>query len=139
MGNAWFVSPLTRDFVHQWPANRIEGAIPDADGIAPTPTQVFAAVATFPEYRVISKRRDRGAKGESIDISMRHDDGSCGVSISLLGARGDDRPVEVFAFDYYKERDELVKIVATLAESCGPLVLWHDGGDDNAVVVAPAR
>src|SRR3954470_11869895 len=43
-----------------------------------------------------------------------------------------------FVFEYYRGTDELVRLVPRLAESCGPLVLWHDRGGERSVLFTQA-
>jgi hypothetical protein len=47
----------------------------------------------------------------------------------------DDRPVGVFSFEYYRETEELVRLVDKLAELCGPLFLYDDSGREKPIVV----
>jgi hypothetical protein len=101
---------------------------------APTPEQVFTALESFPEYRVAVRRRDRKEKGTSVYLDLRRADGSYAIEINLLRVVADNQPAGTFVFAYYRETEELVRLVAKLAESCGPLVLWHDGGERSVIV-----
>ncbi len=123
MGNKWFVSSAAADTTTK---------------ILPSPDQVLAAVGCFPEYRVSIRRRDRKEKGQAVYIELRREDGSAAVDIHLLRVSADDRPVGVFVFDYFRGTDELVRLVTKLAESCGPLVLWDESGEAEAILVTPA-
>jgi hypothetical protein len=140
VGNAWHVFPLTPDLARN--LAEVEGVPPPsatAAGTAPTPNQVFAALGPFPEYRVIVRRWDRKEKekGQFVYIKLLRADGPYAITINLLGA-GDDRPAGAFAFEYYRETEDLVRFVSRLPDSCGPLVLYHDGGE-APVVIAPSN
>jgi hypothetical protein len=127
---------LARDLAE---ADGVPASAPPAAGAAPTPNQVFAALASLPEYRVIVRRRDRKAKekGQFVYIKLLRADGSFAIAINLLGVTADHRPAGAFAFEYYREPEELLRIVSGIADLCGPLVLYHDGGE-APVVVDPA-
>ena len=140
MGNAWHVFPFTPDLARE--LAELEGVLassPPAAGAVPTPNQVLAALASFPEYRVIVRRWDRKEKqkGQFVYIKLLRADGSFAIAINLLGVSADDRPAGAFAFEYYQETEELVRIVARLADLCGPLVLSHDSGCEKSIVIAP--
>jgi hypothetical protein len=117
----------------------VEASSPPAAGALPTPNQVFAALASFPEYRVIVRRWDRKEKekGQFVYIKLLRGDGSYAIAINLLGVTADHRPAGAFAFEYYQETEELVRIVSRLADLCGPLVLHHDSGCEKPIVIAP--
>jgi hypothetical protein len=139
VGNAWFVFPLTDEWVEPL---RAEGAavLPAApSSVAPTPNQVLQVVQSFPEYQVRVRRRDRKEKGQAVYIELRRGDGTYAVDIHLLGVRSDEQPVGTFVFEYYRETEELVRLVSPLAERCGPLVLYHDSGCEKSVIVAPGE
>ena len=136
VGNAWYVSPLTAENAK----GLLVGEVAQVDAspsIRPTPNQVFAALDSFPEYRISVRRRDRKEKGQAVYIELRREDGSCAVDIHLLRVSEDDEPVGVFVFDYYRERDELVSLVSKMSEVCGPLVLWQDGEERSGLVSQP--
>jgi hypothetical protein len=137
VGNAWFVSPLSDEWTD--PANPLGVTAPPGSrpGTAPSPEQVLAALESFPQYRVGVRRRDRKEKGQAVYVELRREDGSHAIDIHLLRVAADDRPAGVFVFDYYRGTDELVRLVAKLAEVCGPLVLWHDSGGEPSVLVTP--
>jgi hypothetical protein len=137
MGNAWHVSPLTAEQAQELDREGV-AVLPDAGpSAAPSPAQVLAAVAAFPEYTARVRRRDRKDKGQAVTVELRRADGSYAVEIRLLRVTADDQPAGVFVFEYYKGTDELVRLVAKLAEACGPLVLWHDSGGERSVLVTP--
>jgi hypothetical protein len=137
MGNAWYVSPLNAEQARDLEREGVP--IPQGLGpsTAPSPEQVFAALGSFPEYRVNVRRRDRKDKGQAVYVELRRADGSHAVDIHLLRVAADDQPAGVFLFDYYRGTDELVRLVAELAAACGPLVLWHDSGGERSVLVTP--
>jgi hypothetical protein len=134
MGAAWFVSPLNVEFAAYLDDNGVAHPPPDANAAGPSPRRVFEALAAFPEYtqRVRRRERPRG-KGQVIDIELRRADGSYAIEINLLRVTDDDRPA-LFCFAYYRETEELVRIVRRLAATCGPLVLWHDSGEEPILV-----
>ncbi|HEV3083787.1 MAG TPA: hypothetical protein VGY66_28655 [Gemmataceae bacterium] len=137
MGNAWYVLPLTIDLARH--LAQVEGVPAPSDpaaSTAPTPNQVLAALESFPEYRVTVHRWDRKRKedGQAIYIKVKRADGSSAITFDLLGIIADDQPAGTFAFNYYQETKELVRLASKLAESCGPLALCHDGGETSVVV-----
>lgn len=137
MGYAWYVSPLTEEWTD--PANplrvaALEGSRP---GTAPSPAQVFAALEAFPQYRASVRRRDGRPTGQAVSVELRRADDSYAIVIQLLRVTADDQPAGVFVFEYYQGTDELVRLVAKLAEVCGPLVLWHDSGGERSILVMP--
>jgi hypothetical protein len=140
MGNAWHVLPLTTDEAQY--LEKVE-VVPVPSGPAvssvPTPNQVFAALASFPEYRVAVRRWDHKEKGQFVYIKLLQEDGSIAIIFNLLGVTADDQPAGTFAFEYYRETEELIRLVAKLANVCGPLVLWHDGGCERSIVVSPGQ
>jgi hypothetical protein len=99
---------------------------------------VLAVIETLQEYRVNVRRWDRGEKGQGVDIGLRQAEGSYAIDIHLLRITTDDQPAGVFVFHYFRETDELVRLVTKLAEMCGPLVLWHDSGCEPSVLVTQA-
>ena|ERR1700677_1987007 len=111
-----------------------------AEAANPTPQQVFSALEAFPDYRVTVRRRTRKPPGkeeqQSIDLDLRLEDGSFAMEINLLRVTGDDQPA-VCVFSHNRTTEELVRIVAKLAEMCGPLILWHDAGETPVVVYPP--
>ena len=135
MGNAWYVSP----FDHSWanPQNALGVGAPPGTrpGAAPSPDQVVAALAAFPEYHISVRQRERKGKGLAVQIEARRADGSYAIEIQLLRVTATDQPAGVFVFDYYHGTDELVRLVAELAAACGPLVLWHDSGGEPSILV----
>jgi hypothetical protein len=138
MGNYWHVYPLTADEAE---CLRGEGvAVPPdcAFGTAPTPDQVFAALRLFPEYRVRVRRENRKKKemGQDVVVELTREDGSYAIRIRLIRVQSDDRPAGVFYFEYYRETEELVRLVAKLAEVCGPLFLYDDSGCEKPIVVS---
>jgi hypothetical protein len=138
VGNAWYVHPLTAD-VGEW-LQREGFSLPRdrAPSTAPSPEQVFAALRLFPEYHVRVRREDRNKKemGQDVVFELTREDGSHAISIRLLGVSSDDRPAGVFVFDYYRGTEELVRLVARLAELCGPLFLYDDSGCEKPIVVS---
>jgi hypothetical protein len=138
MGNSWYISPLNAE--HARHLRDAEGlAVPAGlgEGAAPTPNQVFALLPLFPEYEVRVRRRDRGERGEAVSIELRTKDGGYAIDINLLGVRGDDAPASTFVFDYYRGTEELIRLATPLAAVCGPLVLWHDGGERSEIIAPP--
>jgi hypothetical protein len=101
---------------------------------APTPNQVLAALRSFPEYCVAVRRWDRKEKGQFVYIKVSRADGPYAMIINLLGVTADDQPVGTFGFEYYQETEELVAVVSRLADSCGPFLLYHDGGEPPVVI-----
>ena len=141
MGNYWHVYPLNAE---EAGLLKSEGVSVPADldpGKAPTPDQVFAALRLFPEYRVIVRREDRKKKekGQDVVLTLAREDGSDAVRIRLLGVHSDDRPVGMFYFEYYRETEELVRLVEKLAEVCGPQVLYHDSGCEGPILLNPGK
>jgi len=110
--------------------------------VDPTPQQVFDALEAFPEYRVTVKRHTRKPPGKeerkSIDLNLRLEDGTYVMEINLLRVTGDDQPATC-VFSHNRTTEELVRIVAKLAEVCGPLILWHDSGETPVVVYPPGH
>jgi hypothetical protein len=137
VGNAWFVFPLNDDLRGVLGRDGVVVRPGTPDGVLPSPNQVFAVLESFPEYTVKTRRRDRGDKGEAVYIELHRSDGSYAIAVHLLGVRSDREPAGVFVFDYYRETEELVRIVSRLAALCGPLVLYHDSGGEPSVLVAP--
>jgi hypothetical protein len=137
MGNNWYVSPVTPETLVGLPGLPTGDmlSLSSAPSIGPTLNQVLAALKYFPECQINVRRRDRKDKGQSVYIELRRNDGSYAVDIHLLQVKADDQPAGVFYFDYYRETDELVRLVSKLAEVCGPLVLWHDSGGEYPVLV----
>ena len=141
MGNAWYVHPLNAD-VAEWLQGQGVSVPPDsAPSTVPTPDQVFAALRLFPEYRVRVRREDRKKKemGQDVVVELRREDGSYAIGIRLLGVSSDDRPAGVFVFEYSRGTEELVRLVAKLAEHCGPLFLYDDSGCDGPILVTPTK
>ena len=141
MGNYWHVYPLKADDA-EWLQGEGVSVPPDsAPSTAPTPDQVFAALRLFPEYRIRVRREDRKKKekGQDVVLELTREDGSYAVRIRLLGVHSDDRPVGVFVFEYYRETEELVRLVAQLAELCGPLFLYDDSGCEGPILVTPRK
>jgi hypothetical protein len=141
VGNYWHVYPLNSE---EADSHKSEGVSVPADirpGTAPTPNQVFAALRLFPEYRVRVRREDRKKmeKGQDVVLTLTQEDGSSTVRIRLLGVHSHDRPVGVFYFEYYRETEELIRLVEKLAEVCGPQVLYHDSGCETSVLVSPNK
>jgi hypothetical protein len=103
----------------------------------PTPQQVFNALEAFPEYRCTVRRRTRKPPGkeeqQSINLDLRLEDGSYAMEINLLRVTGDDQPA-LCVVSHHRKTEELVRIVAKLAEVCGPLILWHDAGETPIVM-----
>jgi hypothetical protein len=142
MSNSWEVTPLTPESA----GLRFFAGLsvpPDAGyGTPPTPDQVFAVLRTFPEYRIGEvRRRDqrKEGRGSYMEIELRYPDGSYAIDIRMLGVTADDRPVEFFFFTYYDQTEELVRIVSRLTELCGPLVLWHDSGGPEPILLCPSK
>ena len=140
MGNAWYVHPLNAD-VAEWLQGQGVSVPPDsAPSTVPTPDQVFAALRLFPEYRVRVRREDRKKKemGQDVVVELRREDGSYAIGIRLLGVSSDDRPAGVFVFEFFRGTEELVRLVAKLAEHCGPLFLYDDSGCEKPILVSPS-
>jgi hypothetical protein len=138
----WLVLPSTPDLIRE--LVEVEGMpMPavQAVGTAPTPNQVFAVLPSFPEYRVTVRRwdRKRKEKGQAIYIKLLRAEDSVAITIQLLGVAADDQPAGTFAFEYYRETEELVRLVAKLAELCGPQVLCHDSGCEGPILVTPRK
>ena len=141
VSNYWHVYPWKADDA-EWLQGQGVTVPPDcAPSTAPTPDQVFAALRLFPEYRLRVRREDRKTKelGQDVVLELRREDGSYAVSIRLLGVHADDRPVGVFYFEYYRETEELVRLVAKLAELCGPLFLYDDSRCERPILVTPSK
>jgi hypothetical protein len=143
MGNAWYVSSPTEE-ICKWIENQGLAPPPIPENAADlTPQQLFKALESFPEYRVAIRGRTwKNPKKEekhSIYLDLRREDGTYAIEINLHQPApcNDDQPA-VVVFAYYRETEELMRIVAKLAEVCGPLILWHDGGEPS-VVVYPTR
>jgi hypothetical protein len=139
VGNAWHVYPLSADEAEWLQGEGVSVPPHSAPSTAPTPDQVFAALRLFPEYRVRVRREDRKKKekGQDVVLELTREDGSYAISIRLLGVHSDDRPVGVFYFEYFRETEELVRLVAKLAELCGPLYLYDDSGCERPIVIGP--
>ena len=133
MGATWFVSALNVEFAEYLDDHGVAHPPPEANAAGPTPRRVFEVLQTFPEYTQRVRRRDRPGKGESVYIELRRADGSYAIEINLPGVKDDDRPA-LLCFAYYRETEELVRIVQRLAATCGPLVLWHDSGENPILV-----
>jgi hypothetical protein len=102
---------------------------------------VLAALRLFPEYRVRVRRENRKKKdvGQDVVVELTREDGTYANRIRLIGIHSDDRPAGAFYFEYYRETEELVRLVAKLAELCGPLFLYDDSGCEKPIVVSSAR
>jgi hypothetical protein len=141
VGNYWHVYPLKADDVDWLESVGVSVPTDIAPGTAPTPDQVFAALRLFPNYRVHIRREDRKKKekGQDVVLTLTREDGSYTVRIRLLGVHSDDRPVGVFYFEYFRETEELFRLVAKLADLCGPLYLYDDSGCEGPILVNPEK
>jgi hypothetical protein len=141
VGNYWHVYPLNAEEADLLKSEGVSVPIDTGPGTAPTPDQVFAALQLFPEYRVRVRREERKKKekGQDVVLTLTREDSSYTLRIRLLGVHSDDRPVGVFYFEYYREAEELVRLVEKLAEVCGPQVLYHDSGCERSVLVNPSQ
>jgi hypothetical protein len=137
LGNAWYVHPLNADAAEWLRREGVSLPRDSAPSTAPSPEQVFAALRLFPEYHVRVRREDRKKKemGQDVVVELTREDGSYAIGIRLLGVSSDDRPAEVFVFEYYRETEELVRLVGKLTELCGPLFLYDDSGCEKPIVV----
>ena len=141
VGNYWHVYPFNAEEADLLKREGVSVPADIAPGTAPTPDQVFAALRLFPEYRVRVRREDwkKKEKGQDVVLTLAREDGSDAVRIRLLGVHSDDRPAGVFYFEYYRETEELVRLVAKLAAVCGPQVLYQDSGCERSVLVNPGK
>ena len=137
MGAAWYVSPPSEEMCREVEELGIAAPPVNDNAVSPTPEQVFQTLKGFPEYRVSLRRGSykRPAKHtveQAIHLDLRRQDGSYAIEINLLSVTDDDQPA-LLVFPYGKV-DEVVQIVTKLAETCGPLLLWHDSGETPIVV-----
>jgi hypothetical protein len=141
VGNHWHVYPFNADEAEWLEGEGVSVPADIAPGTAPTPDQVFAALRQFPEYRVRVRREDRKKKekGQDVVLEMTREDGSYAITIRLLGVHSDDRPVGMFYFEYFRETQELVRLVAKLTELCGPQFLYDDSGCEGPILVSPGK
>ena len=139
MSNAWYVYPLRPDTAKWLEGEDVSVPSDLGPGTVPTPNQVFAVLRLFPEYRVQVRREDRKEKGQDVCVELRLEDGSYAIEIRLLGVSSDDQPVGVFVFEYFRETEELVRLVANLAELCGPLFLYDDSGCEGPILVTQGK
>jgi hypothetical protein len=141
MGNYWHVYPLKADEAEWLKGQGLSVPPSSAPSTGPTPNQLFSTLRSFPEYHVRFRREDRKRKemGQDVVVELRREDGSYAISIRLIGVHADDWPVGEFCFEYYRETEELVRLVAKLAELCGPLFLYDDSGCEKPILINPAR